>query len=40
MSAIERCEISVPFDGGTCFFELNIDMKRNKIIKIEINGVA
>lgn len=40
MSAKERCEISVPFDGGTCFFELDIDMKRNKIIKIEINGVA
>ncbi|WP_031532609.1 MULTISPECIES: hypothetical protein [unclassified Bacteroides] len=38
--AIERCEITTVLDGGTCFFELDIDMKRNKIIKIAINGVA
>ena len=38
--AIERCEITTVLDGGTSFFELDIDMKRNKIIKIAIHGVA
>ena len=31
--AIERCEITTVLDGSTCFFELDIDMKRNKIKK-------